>query len=692
MSYCKYSNKRFYLIILFYFIILSTLMAQDNKIDNIFTSEELSYISQSQQFSVGLKPDRFIMSYYDEETGFGGLNYEIMEEISRISGLNFVYVPLVSGKTRTSSIIEGDYDFAIAFFDYEKSLSSNEILFSNSFMENSFEIIMKNPDLFSFDKPFSIAVPKSANTLQAFIKKNYPLAEIVYTPADERAEAVLKNKVDSTIIGRLEANYILQMPRYRSLLTYPTNIVLGDNSIAMSSKQDPILVTILNKSIDYMMENSFSRILTESTIMKRYEYTFKDLIIGQIEKILIIIVIIFSLFLLFLRLKNKKIQKLKISAENANKAKTDFISRMSHDMRTPLGAVINLSEFGIIETNDSIKTKYFKKIKNSSEYLLELVNDILDINLIEKGKIPINEKPIIFHTLIDSIRDIIQVKADEKNILLTINILNELSNKTLFLDMVQSKKILINILANAVNFTPNGGSVTLNVIKSDENHSSVTIKYEIIDTGIGISEEFQKKMYNPFEIEQSTNQKTSMGTGLGLSITKYLVNKMGGKIDCNSKKDQGTIFTIEITYKKGSKAIFPFEKDTKININIQPLLKNKLILICEDNKINQMIIKKILVDQGCKVDIADNGEIGLNMAKITNYDIIIMDIRMPVMDGYTASKKIKEFNKDIPIIGLSADVSAYDYTKADLSSLDAYISKPINTNLFFTTICKFISS
>ncbi|MGD1821656.1 MAG: response regulator [Pleomorphochaeta sp.] len=682
-----YKNRFILLILIFGLFILGNINADDTNKKVKFTEEELDYIEQSPILTVGLKPDRFVMSYFKEDEGFGGLNYNIMESISKISGLDFDYVSLLPKKTRAQSLIDKDCDLAIAFFDYDKQQESSGLLFSKSFMENSFELIIKKTEDFSTDSRFSIAVPASANSLLNFINEQFPLAEVVFTSADERAENVLKGDVDATIIGRYEANYILQMPRYRSLTSYPTNIVLGDNSIGLSSTKDPILVDIIDKSIDYMMENEFSKIFAESIVMKRYEYTFYDMLISQNDKILMIVLAISIILLLIFRFRNKHIQRLKKSAEVANQAKTEFISRMSHDMRTPLGTIINLTEFGISETSESIALDYFKSIKNSSEYLLSIVNDVLDIQRIEEKNIILEEKPILFNNLITSVNQIIKPLAEEQGLVYKCNVSNELMNEIIQIDQVQSKKILVNLLSNSIKFTPKGGAVSLSVEKVDEDDLTVKLLYKIEDNGIGMSENFQQKMYEPFEIERDDSQALHIGTGLGLSITKYLIEKMGGYISCISEKNVGTTFFIEIRYNKASESMSLSESDINKDC-IKKLLKGKKVLVCEDHALNQMIIKKLLSDQGLFVDIADNGLKGVKMVNDTAYDLILMDIRMPVMDGYTATKEIKKINQNVPIIGLSADASLSDFKKASLSPLDAYISKPIDKEVFYLTICE----
>ncbi|MDP0505782.1 MAG: response regulator [Fusobacterium sp. JB019] len=383
-------------------------------------------------------------------------------------------------------------------------------------------------------------------------------------------------------------------------------------------------------------------------------------------------------------------ERSKIEADKANTIKTDFLARMSHDMRTPMSAIIGLTNFGLEESMDIKDRKYFEEIKNSSEYLLQLINDILDMQTLERGKIILKPQVFQVKNFIKKIETIIKPKADKKGIILKIKEYSNIKNEYLNLDEKRLAQILINILNNAVKYTKAGKEVVweLSLNKIDEN--KIELINEIKDQGVGISEKFQKHLYEPFSKEYNELSKNEGGTGLGLAITKNLVDNMDGKIYCNSVLGEGTTFKIEIpyVYKKGNNV--ECEENPLSNKEIITDFNGKKVLLCEDVDINARIVNKILNSKGFIVNHFTNGLLGLEELKKNNYDIILMDIRMPVMDGITAVKEIRKFNKDIPIIALSANAYIEDIEKSLAAGMNAHLSKPIDKAELFNVIGKLI--
>ncbi|MFK4784596.1 response regulator [Fusobacterium sp. MFO224] len=383
-------------------------------------------------------------------------------------------------------------------------------------------------------------------------------------------------------------------------------------------------------------------------------------------------------------------KKSKLEADKANTIKTDFLARMSHDMRTPMSAIIGLTNFGLEESEDLRDRKYFEEIKDSSEYLLQLINDILDMQTLESGKIVLKSQVFKVETLVKKIETIIKSKAEKKGIILKIHIETKTKEDYLNLDEKRLAQILINILNNALKYTKAGKEVIWELYTKNGAENEMELINKITDQGVGMSKNFQRHIYEPFSKEYNDLSKNEGGTGLGLAITKNLVDNMDGEIYCQSTLGQGTAFKIVIPYTIEEKKEIYIEKNIFENKNMSKNFQGKKVLLCEDVDINAKIVTKILNSKGFEVIHFLNGSLGIEELKKNDYDIVLMDIRMPVMDGITAVKKIRKFNKEIPIIALSANAYTEDIEKSLKVGMNAHLSKPIDKNELFDVIGKLI--
>jgi PAS domain S-box-containing protein len=378
----------------------------------------------------------------------------------------------------------------------------------------------------------------------------------------------------------------------------------------------------------------------------------------------------------------ERLKKSVTEAEKANKIKTDFLARMSHDMRTPLNGIMGLADFGFEETQNPEIREYFSKIKLSSNYLLTLLNDVLDMQSIEKGRIRIFPKAVKTEELLNAIETMVIPFAKAKNINFK-TILPVGGPEYIYDDSVRISQVLINILNNSIKYTGETGHISYSseFIGGENN----TYKIIISDDGVGMSEEFQKHMFESFTTETNKYSSIEGGTGLGLAICNNLVRLMGGSIECISNLNVGTTFTIYLPTHPISKEEYLEKSDFSGLINMDEL-KGKKILICEDNRINVIILRKLLIGKGLIVDTAENGKIGCDKVKNNTYDAIFMDIRMPIMNGLEATENIRKFNTTTPIIALSANAYKEDVDKSLESGMDAHLSKPIDKKELFLTL------
>jgi signal transduction histidine kinase/CheY-like chemotaxis protein len=392
----------------------------------------------------------------------------------------------------------------------------------------------------------------------------------------------------------------------------------------------------------------------------------------------------------FIKNQNKHIveQEKTLSLEKSNEIKSEFLAKMSHDMRTPLGSIISTANFGIEEIQDEKAKQYYKQIKNSSAYLLSIMNDILDMQNYTKNKLILEPKVFELRSINETIKNIVLPKILSKKIHLTIHNTYSQENKYIKIDQAHLEQILINILNNAIKYTPENGNILLESSLINESNKNY-LQYIIKDDGIGISTDFQKHMFEPFT--RGTNIDSNIpGTGLGLAIVKKIITEVEGIINCDSKPGEGTCFTIKIP--------IPTIENNEIVLNSKKAppkyetgkLNNKKILLVEDIKINSIIATKILESFGVIVFSVINGKEAVKEVKEHSYDLVLMDIRMPIMNGFIATEKIRMFNSKIPIIALSANVYDSDKQKAIAAGMNDHIAKPIDKKYLYDIICKYL--
>ena len=386
-------------------------------------------------------------------------------------------------------------------------------------------------------------------------------------------------------------------------------------------------------------------------------------------------------------------------AEAANQAKSVFIANMSHEIRTPMNSIIGFTELALYDNISSKTRDYLIKIQKNSEWLLQLINDILDISKIESGKMEIENIPFNPHEIFVACRTMIMPKAIEKG--LSMHFYAEPSvGKRLYGDPIKLHQVLVNLLSNAVKFTNTGTIKLLGTIKYTH-ADSVTMYFEIKDSGIGITPEQIKKIFTPFTQAEAGTTRKFGGSGLGLVITKSLIEMMGGVLSVESTPGLGSKFSFELTFNAVDVAEESNLTERIIYDNLEKPIFDAEILICEDNMMNQQVICEHLAQVGIKTIVAHNGEEGVGIVqkrvqKIKTsgekqFDLIFMDIHMPVMDGIEATLKILEIDPKVPIVAMTANVMTEDreiYLSAGMSDC---VSKPFTSQVLWRCLTKFIT-
>ncbi|MCI1721734.1 MAG: response regulator [Lachnospiraceae bacterium] len=380
-------------------------------------------------------------------------------------------------------------------------------------------------------------------------------------------------------------------------------------------------------------------------------------------------------------------------AETATAAKSEFLSGMSHDLRTPLNGVLGFTSFALEEKNPKKKQEYLKKIASSGQLLLDLVNDTLDLSRIESGKAVPEPETVMSDDLVPAVVTALRPTAELKGVQL-IEKLSHYQNEPVWADRLKINKIALNLISNSIKFTHAGGTVTVTPYCRSAGSEKECCGFIIEDTGIGMSEEFMKHMYEPFSQEKRSESVQTPGTGLGLSIVKKYVDLLGGTIQVESHLHAGTRWEVVIPVTKLQNGL-----EEKPKAESPEVLKGRRILLCEDNQMNTEIASMLLKNKGMMVDSAENGLIGLKKfvaSKEGYYDLILMDIRMPEMDGYEATRNIRALERQdaliIPIIAMTADAFEESVRAAKEAGMDAYITKPVEPRKMYETLQQYIEN
>lgn len=365
-------------------------------------------------------------------------------------------------------------------------------------------------------------------------------------------------------------------------------------------------------------------------------------------------------------------------AEGAVKAKQQFLSNMSHEIRTPMNAIIGFTKV-VLKTDLSVKQKeYLSAIKMSGEALIVLINDILDLAKVEAGKMTFEKIPFKMTLSLSAMLHLFEIKIQEKNLKLVKEYDKRIPG-VLLGDPVRLHQIILNLLSNAVKFTTKG-KITVSVRLVDENEEKVSIEFTVADTGIGIPGNKLEKIFENFQQASSGTSRLYGGTGLGLAIVKQLVESQGGSIHVRSKVNEGSDFSFILSFLKTNAKT---ESETEL-IELDADMINIHVLVAEDIALNQLLMKTLLDDFGFVCDIADNGKIALEKLQTKSYDIILMDLQMPEMNGFEATEYIRnEMKSNIPIIALTADVTTVDLAKCKTVGMNDYIAKPVNERLLY---------
>lgn len=657
-----------------------------------FNEKERAFMEQAPSFTVAVSPDMKPYEYYDAKSGsFGGLVIEYFERISKMTGLQFNYVQR-QGQTETiNALNNGEVQLIASIATNCNAEKSYPIILTDPFYTSAIEIAKNRSINDEFSTNNVIVIVNGFPRYKA-LAKQYRYKTVLYCDSlEECVKTVNSGKADITFLPGYVAERITSHAYYHNIQLQSIQNSEFDCAIGISKTSDPILLSIINKSLSAVTKKETTAIFADAMSNNKDSVTMLDLFYEYLVAILSSIIVLLlglGIFLVDANLRRKKrdliLSEAKHTAEKANAAKTEFMSRMSHDMRTPMNGIMGLTALTVaIPDLPKEAQENLREIENSSNYLLNLINDVLDMNRIESAKLELNPEVVALNSLVKNIFAFCIPLAQKKQITLEFTPINiELDKVYICIDKMRIQQIFINILSNALKFTPAGGKIYVEVECLQRNKDSSFCRISIEDSGIGINEEFLPHLFEPFEQEKTEVTPTCIGTGLGLSIVKKLVELMGGTVSAESKVGVGTKITVFLDIKRADE---PLKAEAPAQSQSTVLLQNKCILLAEDHPINAKIATKLLEKKGMKVVHAQNGKQAVELFRQSTegyYDGILMDIRMPIMDGLEATKAIRLLDRSdskvIPIIAMTANAFAEDVKISLAAGMNAHIAKPID--------------
>ena len=630
----------------------------------------------------------------EEDGKLTGILGTVLDTVQEKYKITIKAVPCSTGEQMNEALQSGEIDIAGPIIQDLYTQEQFQVILTDEIFDITPVVIYKGNEYRS--SLSTIAATDTSLYSELMVSLLFPDAEIKqYDTQEECLEAVANGKAGATVIPSSKINLLNESPLTKSLSF--AEMAKRQELALFTTRENRRAATIINKAIEQSSNVLNGVVLAQNSVSEK-KMTLQDVFAeyGGLA-VGVSFVIIFVLLLLVYSLsvsRKKQMEALKEAqdANAANIAKTTFLNHMSHDIRTPMNAIVGFTDIAMKRKPDKEVENCLKKIKQSSEYLMTLINDVLDISRIESGKLEYKPVPVDFRNMTDTVLSIARGYIENRDLNFCVS-REELKTPYVMADELRIREVLLNIISNAVKFTKDGGTISFaaeNAPGNDDHH--IIIRYRISDTGIGMSEEFQSRIFDEFTQENDGARTSYKGTGLGMAIAKKYVDLMGGKIEVSSRQGVGSTFTVEIPLRIAEQVLTEKEEKLRKDMNLHGLH----VLLAEDNDLNAEIAVSLLEEQGMIVTRAADGKSALlqfcNTAPGT-FDLILMDIMMPEMNGYETTKAIRNLSdrpdgKEIPIIAMTANAFAEDVQAALDAGMDDHVAKPMDMDILISAIEK----
>lgn len=669
-----------------------------------FAAGEQVLINSGRLIKIGFYRDTKPLAYVNRQGESDGIYIQILETVAKRSGLTIEFVPLERNEYWKDHLLDGTIDFYVGANNMQLA-QDEDVRLTSAFMAYNAVIVSKN-DFVLRDNKASLALTKGRTYWADRIGIGEP---IFYCDTAKECLLMVKNgDVDVTLLNTIEYNYQSKNERFSNLIEWDNYRYQSGSTLAAAKDVDPVLFSVLNKSLRLISTDEKEQIINQYMNISYDSYEWMDYLHQSMDVIIISGIILLSVLVFggavsrmrkksyhLLEVKNQELQIAIREAQKANQAKTEFLSHMSHDMRTPINGIMGM--LNIAENNPEDLERQAdcrKKMKTSAEHLLSLINDVLDINKMESGNLEFTDETFSMKELLCNCAVIVGGQAAAYNVNLTTDFEEQglLMHEFFIGSPLHIKQVLINIAGNAVKYNKPSGSVHLSCRELSSENGVAKISFVISDTGIGMSKEYQEHIFEPFTQEAGGARTTYQGTGLGMTITKKLVDGMKGTIRIESEVDVGSTFTVILPIKIA-------ESDEKADTGQEEgvELKGRHVLVAEDNELNQEIALYMLEEMGLEVTLATNGMEAVELFKDSepgDYQMILMDIMMPVMDGHEATRTIRSLDRPdastIPIAAMTANAFAEDVQAAKDAGMNEHIAKPLDPEVMESVLKRLI--